>query len=354
MKFWLSLLFLALAATVQAQTFESFWDQPDKTIRDASGKVTYAEKRDRANSIMKVFTNGGWITEHYIPHTSELSLIEAPDTQEEWLYHGAGHYFGTGNNASIGLRVRIDGLQLLLYSEADVRLSADGFPTVTIDLDAGGRAATVHNDRRSELAHFRFDNNGYLRAAVAGIQKLELSVPTAEGKVTETLAIVGGRELFRAVVASSAFNPHAEPFCLDIVKTQLGLGDDWEKQVTFRYSTTGTVVTTRNSEGKVILYIVRHGKNRFGFDASGRPLFIDLGAPLVASLEDGTDTTPAISRQSGIAPTHIVLTVDGRVGGCVEGAGAGAVACFWGERGANGMIDTRYRTIGGVAKAPPK
>jgi hypothetical protein len=99
-----------------------------------------------------------------------------------------------------------------------------------------------------------------------------------------------------------------------------------------------------------LLYFVDHGGNRFGFDTAGKPLFIDIDIELAyGTVEHEADTGPAIYEQSAVAPNRIVITSDGRVGVCTEGAAAGAIASFWTERTSAGATVTRYRTYGSAA-----
>ncbi len=264
MKYWLYLTFLLVTTGIYAQSDDVFWSKPGEIVKDASGRITYEERRDPSNYTVRVYSNGTWITQHYRPHTGQLIQIDAPDSEEEWLYDDRGN-----NN---GLRVRINGITLTLQSEQDVRLSAGGLPPLSLDRDQRARATSIRDVKGAEVAHFNFDSRGYLRSVLAGVQTLELGTPHADGTISETLKTADGAAVYTAEVAGSVSNPHSVPFGLDIVRSQVGLGDDWEKRVTFRRSATSTVITASDASGKSVLYIVRHGGNRFGFDPSGKAL----------------------------------------------------------------------------------
>jgi hypothetical protein len=175
-----------------------------------------------------------------------------------------------------------------------------------------------------------------------------MTPPARDGAVTETLRSADGRAITIVSVPGATPNPHSISFCLDSVATQLGLGAGWQSELTFNSSVTTSVLTGRRSNGPPVVYIIAWGGNRFAFDATGKPLLIDFAIPLVAmSLgPQGIDTALAIHAQSAVAPNHIVVTADGRVGACTDGSASGAISSFWTERGSDGTLVSRYKVIG--------
>jgi hypothetical protein len=334
---------LCFAAVALAQAEDPpFWKQQGETRKDDAGRVVFAEERDPSTYTVRIFSKGVWTTQYFKPHTTQALKVETPDTVEEWLYDRQGNYSG--------MRIHFNGVTMELHSEALGKLlSASGVPPVSVEKDRGGRVSRIRDSKGTDVARFQFDEKGYLRTLEVGLRTLELSAPL-DGKVQETLKADG--HVVTATVEGSVPNPHSLPFCLDAVRQQLNLPDDWRKELTFRRSVTGTVTTVLAASGKPLLYIVPQGGNRFGFDHAGRPLFIDIGIDLAyGTVEHEADTGPAIYEQSAVAPNRIIITADGRVGACTEGAAAGAIASFWTERTSNGATVTRYRTYG---SAPAK
>jgi hypothetical protein len=325
MKSWTAGFVIMLAAgTVAAQTDDPFWSQPDQVVRDDAGRITYQEIRDRAHSTVRVYSNGTWATQHYRPHTTQLLQVEEGNTTEEWLYDEQGTY--------AGLRVHLDGIVLTARSEHDLRLGAPGMGPLTLERDQDARITSIRDGNGADLARFQFDAKGYLRSITTGAQTLELTPPAADGRVGESLKSTDGRITGKFSRPESNPDPHSSSFCLDPIRAQLGLGDDWQKQLAFRRASSSVTVAA-GAGGHPLFYILRSGGNSWVFDATGKPLLIDFAIPLVASSVRGVDTALAIHEQRGFAPDHIVVTADGRIGGCTSGAASGAIASFWTEHG---------------------
>jgi hypothetical protein len=338
-KILVCLCFAAAPALAQGDD-PPFWKQRGEITKDDAGRVTFAEERDPSTYTVRIFSKGVWTKHYYKPHTTQALKVETPDTVEEWLYDQHGNYSG--------MRIHFNGVVLELHSEGlGKRLSASGMPLISVEKDRGGRVSRIHDAKGTDLARFQFDEKGYLRNLEVGSRTLELSAPI-DGKVQETLKADG--RVVTATVAGSVPNPQFFPFCLDTVRQQLNLPDDWQNGLTFRRSATGTVTTALAADGKPLLYMIDHGGNRFGFDTAGKPLFIDIAIDLAyGTVEHEADTGPAINEQSAVAPNRIVIAPDGRVGVCTVGAAAGAIASFWTERMSNGATVTRYRTYGAGA-----
>src|SRR5258708_14051420 len=90
MKYRRILPFLLVTTGIYAQSNEAFWGKPAAIVKDASGRVTYEERRDASPSTVRVYSNGTCITQRYRPHTTQLQQVDAPDSKEEWLYDKRG------------------------------------------------------------------------------------------------------------------------------------------------------------------------------------------------------------------------------------------------------------------------
>jgi len=233
---------------------------------------------------------------------------------------------------SSGIEVRINGVTLTVHSENDSVFKLNGMPTISIEKEATtSRHVGVRLDGRQSV-RFVFDGAGYLRSAVIGQARLELSLPSKDGMVTETLHNSTGRIVAKATVKGDT--PSLEPnppFCLDAVKTRLGLTD---ASVSLQIEKTeGSALTTiRNDAGQLLLYVVTYGGNRFGFDAAGKSLFVDAAIEMAHSslAIHGSEHNPvAIHQINAVVPSRIVVTEDGTIAACVDGPATGAIAAFW-------------------------
>ncbi len=108
---------------------------------------------------------------------------------------------------------------------------------------------------------------------------------------------------------------HPDSLCLDPIRARLPLGDEAQKPLTFRRAS-NSVDVAAGAASKPLLYVLHSEGTAWVFDAAGKPLLIDL------VLDAGGPPTP----------THIIVTGDGRIGGCSRGAVAGTVASVWMER----------------------
>ncbi len=289
-------------------------------MRDDSGKITYQEIRDRTHYTMKVYSNGHWVTQHFRPHTTQLLQMDEGPASEEWLYDQRGKYNG--------LRVHLHGTSLAIHSEDSTRLGADGMDLFTLERDQDARVTAIRDGKGSDVARFQFDAKGYLRNIITSAQTLELTPPAADGSVTETLKAADGKVVVSISAPGSISNVHSGSPCLDAVMSQLGLGDDWQKELALRGTDSSSVSMGVRPDGSPLLYVLRSGGNAWAFDASGKALLIDFAIPLAAS-SIRSDTALAIHEQSAMAPNHIIITADGRVGGCTNGSASGAIASFW-------------------------
>jgi hypothetical protein len=336
MRLWALSVLLASATSIAAQTDDPFWNKPDQVTKDDSGRIVYQEVRDRAHYTLRIFSNGAWTTQHYRPHTTQLLEIDEGDATERWLYDEQGKFNG--------LSVSLKGVTLTAQADGP-RLGASGMGSVTLERDENARITAIRDGATHELARFQFDPKGYLRTIATDAVSLALTAPAADGTVTETLTTAAGKVLAGVTVPGSIPNPHVSAFCLEPIVSQLGLGDDWQSRLTFR-RVSGSVYAGITSDGKPVVYILRSGETNWVFDAAGKPLLIDLQIPLVASSYRRADTSAAIHEQSAVAPNHLLVTADGRVGACTIGAASGAIASFWTERGPRGAVVQRYKIVG--------
>jgi len=231
-----------------------------------------------------------------------------------------------------GIQVHVNGLVLTAHSQEDSLLQLDGMPTVKIEKEALTSRPVGVSVAGNHAVRFTFDGQGYLRSAVVGNATLDLSLASKTALVTETLKNASGRTIAHATVSGSiASLERNPPFCLDAVKAPLGL-DDPSITLLSEHPDGSSLTIIRDSTENQILYIITFGGNRFGFDAAGKPLFIDAALDLAQSALSlhGSEHNPiAMHDISAVAPNRIVVTADGRIGACVDGPAAGAIASFW-------------------------
>jgi hypothetical protein len=333
--FWLSIALLLAAVSAHAQIDDPFWSGPDVVNRGEDGKVYFELHHDRVSFSAQVFTEGAWETWQY-DRQGQLQWIDHGDIREDLLRDGEG--------AVKGVRFRVNGLLLAAYGAWTSRLGTDGLGPFAIAEDVDLRATAVRDSEGNEPVHFRFDDKGYLRSISTAAQTLELTPPTADGTVRETLRGAFGRTIVSVAESGSPRRSSSLLPCLDLILEQVGVGS--AEAMTFRKVSRLQIVT--RADGSVALYIINAGN--FGsvvFDPKGHPLLLDFGyiplSGLMLATGYATNTDDAVSGQRAVAPDHIAVTADGRIGACANGASPGAIAAFWTERDADGATVSRYR-----------
>jgi hypothetical protein len=150
----------------------------------------------------------------------------------------------------------------------------------------------------------------------------------------------------------------AEPLILDPVARQLGLSAKWRDEISIESAGDSTSIVKEKSSGRILLYVVRDGPNKVGFDAAGTPLYYDVAAMFLV----GPMSNPEeLANLEPLLPNRFIYTRDGRVGAYVYTPAVMGIYSFWTERDASGARIVQYRSgetgTGGAAghrlRSPP-
>ena len=340
------MLILSVSPLWAQQSDAPFWNQPDKEVKDAKGKVTYSVTHDRSNNTMRVLDHGNWFVYHYDPKMERVTGVDTAGTSE------VSHFDKNGN--SDGVTVRFNGLSLSVYEGREGIISTPGLPTITPRKDQKGRHSALVTSGGDEIASFHFDPKGYLRRlSIDGKYRLDLQQPK-KGLVSEMLSGPSGQKI-REAAALGNKDKRAFPVCLDPVSRTLGLGDDWANSLRFSSNATRSLTTVTTSDDKVVLYIVEFANTQVGFDARGNPLFYDISVNFDDATTTGEDAGSSImTEMRTVAPSRIIYTVDGRTGACLSEAASGAISSFWIDRENDGGARLRYRILNPQGEATVK
>lgn len=317
-------LFICLIAAVNGVAAKptdpkEFWNTPGETIRDASGRIVYQEVKDPVGFTMRVQENGAWSTYRFHPHTDRIARIDAPDTVEEFQYDRNGKWEG--------IRIHVNGRKLTFVAPSRDDASIPGLPSLTALRDSAGRQIAWRSGSDTVLS-ISYEENGIPRIELG---PLTLSVSAHNGAPVHTLT--GPDGVLATTTVRGRKSKREFRFSLDMVASELGLGQDWSNQVSTKRSSTGRLVTLTNREtGDPLGYLVRHGGSVAAFDARGHALFYDLALDYSPkSVATGGDAMPpdVATRLSGILPSRFVVTARGDVALYVERPQDGAIHSVW-------------------------
>lgn len=203
---------------------------------------------------------------------------------------------------------------------------------LNVERGADGKIAAIRNGNGVLVATFQYDEQGNLRRVTADGQTVELSAPRADGSVRTSLESASGGISGRIPTPGSIPIAHPDALCLDPIRAQLHIDEARQKRLTFRPFASG-IDAAVGEDGKARLYVVHGEGMAWVFDVAGKPLLIDLAFPLAAPSGHDAGMLRSAGRGDGATPTHLIVTADGRIGGCSSGSIPGTLASFWTEHG---------------------
>jgi hypothetical protein len=201
-------------------------------------------------------------------------------------------------------------------SEIDI----PGFPKLQLVYREDGRLESIMTENGRVLSYVYDAQDGIARIEL-GAHTLELA-RTPEGLIQQTLRDASGSIVRDALSAPRAARRQPSGVILDLVRGELGLGDDWLNKVRNEPNATTTVETLFDAEGKALAYVWRYEGLWVVYDLEGKPLFMQL------FMDGYTQTADLLS---GV-PMIFTMTPGGRTGihndapleGGIEGLWSGA------------------------------
>jgi hypothetical protein len=223
-------------------------------------------------------------------------------------------------------------------------IAAKGMPVVGLVPREDGRTSSVQDDRGQVLALLQYADTGHLTEITLGDRmSLHLSAPDAKGQVVETLYGPAGN-LLRTTSADGQWGKNSIASMLDVVATELGIGEGWSQTLAAADSPSNHLTTLTRADGSVALYLVQAGQYTVGFTPEGSAILYDLRVELTGTpIPEGADTVSDPSTDlMAVAPTHVVVTKSGMTGMWVEDTSDRAIHSAWTDRDGSGRIRVRY------------
>ncbi|MDQ3281838.1 MAG: hypothetical protein M3Q69_10530 [Acidobacteriota bacterium] len=227
--------------------------------------------------------------------------------------------------------VHVGNVDLRVGYEAEGTLDAPGLPKITTIYNADHRATELRADAQT-LATFTYAKSGYVtRVAMPQRMTLRLTPPDAAHHVRQRLFDARGKQIASANVRSRPLEPGVwRRTSFETVASALSFD---ARALTFESSPTGSLMTGRDADGRVALYIVTAGGDSVGFTPDGIARFYDLSPEILdVDIPAGSDAgTSKALEQIRALPSHITLTASGDRGMYVEEPGEGAIHAAWTE-----------------------
>ena len=203
----------------------------------------------------------------------------------------------------------------------------DLWPTVSRDYDGnhvrvldttGAVAADYDFDRKQQAVTLTLANG--LRFVVTRSNGYRTLLVTADGSVMDSRNVTPGHMHLKRRIN------------LDIVRHDLGLGDDWMDSIRVD-DTASTAKQVSTSTGDPLLDCEMREGSFVARDAHGHKLFHDVS---VNFFQGFSQSAIDLVDLQGILPDHVVIASDGRIGAYVDGPARGTVSSFWTEPSASG------------------
>lgn len=253
--------------------------------------------------------------------------------------------------AYAGKTVYVGSLALRIRSDASEHFGAGDMPTLTFLKDADGRDVSIVTDKGDAVADIRLKANGHADLVTLGNGLKLHVVAQGEKKYEETLIGRTGKVLKDRIIDPTR-RKGAEPLVLDPVARQLGLSAKWRDEVTIEALDSTSSVVKQKSTGKTLLYVVRDGPNKVGFDAQGNPLYYEVMAQFYSGR---ADVNAEYADLQGLIPDRFIYTRDGQIGAYVYTPAVTGIYAFWTEKDASGATIVQFRAgDGGTGPAGGK